>query len=487
MPYTIQSNGDKYCVYKKNEDGSAGDMVANTCHAKKQDAIDQMVAIEYSEKIQDKAYDVIIAEQQYSLAIVAEALAYGRRFDEALQVIDKIAEVESKVRLLAMLGYMLSFDDLDRAKTIFDQALALVRTIEREESRAYAYVNLVQQMVNASFVDEARVVAEEMKVKKTPEIKTYVTFKQDAQGDWWFIGLYSNKYIDRDEEILSEKAHQKYVEWVKETGIKPPVILMHMPKHLPGFWYQVMQAHNSGMITTKTLNNLLKDFYKDYALAETEKVFYANGFTGVAAKVYNDKQGWVKNLINYPEKLGMSHGFIPMEMDGNIYNEYRAFEFSVLPLKRAANVYTSIRLMEENEMPLEKDVQEFLDEIQNGTAEEVDVETQDLSTELEEKGVEFKEADVQKLVEAMKWNEFVELVKTRFDEYHAVVAEFVDKLDAFEKRLDQVEKSEDEKVADLIKPNYAQLLPSPTTSPDNVIDKAKQPEVFDFISALMKS
>jgi hypothetical protein len=374
---------------------------------------------------------------------------------------------------------MLINEDTERARSLFDQAVKLTESLESDEERAYSYGYIIKHMLNASLLDEARMLAESMK------IKSFVTFKQDAQGNWWFIGLYSNKFKDRDDEILSEESHQKYVEWVKETGIRPPVILMHMPRYVPGFWLQVMKAHDAGMIATETLNELLRDFYKDYALAETEKVFYTNGFTGIVAKVYNDKVGWVKNLINYPEDIGMSHGFVPLEMDGNIYKNYRSFEFSVLPLRRASNVYTSISLVEDVSMPVDKETEEFLDNIREGTAEEIDAQTQKMSTDLVEAGVAFKEIDLDELVKKMKWDEFVTVVKERFDEYHAVVAEFNEKLEAFENRIKEVEKSEDERIANKFTVNYAHTLKGPSDSEENVTDKAiKSDQPFDFLSKL---
>jgi hypothetical protein len=57
-----------------------------------------------------------------------------------------------------------------------------------------------------------------------------VTFKQDKNGDWWFIGLYSNKFKDREEEIISEEAHREYTEWARSKGIKPQITLFHMPR-----------------------------------------------------------------------------------------------------------------------------------------------------------------------------------------------------------------------------------------------------------------
>ncbi len=307
--------------------------------------------------------------------------------------------------------------------------------------------------------------------------KSFVSFKQDKEGNTWFIGLFSNKFKDRQNEILSEAAHQEYVKWVIESGVRPQVTLFHMPRAVPGFWYQVMKSYEKGMINTSTLNNLLKDFYKEYAITEAEKVFYVNGFVGVAGRVYPDRLAWVNNIAAKAEDIGMSHGFIPAERDGNIYTKYRSFEFSVLPKSWAANVWTKANLVEVAEMPLEQEVAEFLNEIQEGTAEQVEQQTGEMEQELEAKGVEFKATDlITQVVEQMKFDEFVQVLGDR-------LTTLTEKLNAMEARLKEMERSEDEKIASRYQPNWQQFLTPASKSESNVDEEKKeQPEIFDFLS-----
>lgn len=314
------------------------------------------------------------------------------------------------------------------------------------------------------------------------ENKSYVTFKQDENGDWWFIGLYSNKFKDREAEIISEEAHREYTEWARNKGIKPQITLFHMPRAQPGFWYSVMQAYEKNMIRTETINTMLRDFYKDYAIAEAERVFYANGFVGVAGKVYKGREAWINNLSNYPDELGMSHGFIPIELDDNIYTKYRSFEMSILPKSRAANIWTKVDFVE-GTMPLDAKDQEFLDNIQQGTAEEVDTATEETRQQLEDKGVEFKENEtpeitvdtmINKLVETMKWDEFGQAL-------HQQLTEINSRFDQIENRLKEVEQTEDEKVANLYQPNWQQFLPKK----EGEEKKVEEQKHFDFLSALL--
>lgn len=481
MPYTVKKNGNQYCVYKKT-----GEMVANTCHTSKKDAINQMIAIQnsekmflskedeaiarqYAEEIKDTEMDVILASQQYSYSIIARALIWAGRYDDALSLIPEIEKPLRKAYLYRMIGYYKK--DIE----MFYKARDIILTVEDAYARSYAWEDLIADMVDAGFLDEALEIAQSIKM-----YKTYVSFKEDAQGNMWFIGLYSNKFMDRHREILSEEAHLKYIDWVTKTGVKPQVILMHQPRHVPGFWSQVMLAYEKNYISTDVFNAVLEDFYKDYSIAQTEKLFYSNGFVGVVAKVYEDKKEWVNNLNKYPETLGMSHGFVPVKIDGNIYNEYRSFEFSVLPLKKAANLWTTVQIMEEKVM--DQETQEFLDEIQDGTAKEIEEQTQSLETSLESAGVEYKEADVAAIVntlaERMKFGEFVDTVADRFKE-------LIEKVEEFDARLKAVEADEDAKIAAAVVPNYAQFLPSVAADKSITQEEQKQEEqVFDFIAKI---
>lgn len=504
MPYTLVNTHNKYCVHKKNADGSAGKRVA--CHATKQDAIDQIGAIESAEKVvAEKSMDEIVALQSDVLSHIVWVLLWEDRTDDAYTVVTKIEEAHTKIRCLVRLASHVASSDKDRAQQYYEQALQSIRALEDYHAQAYHLANLADSMADSGFVDQALEIAyslsgltdqqksalvTHLKAKALPpedRTKSYVMFKQDDNGDWWFIGLYSNKFKDRHAEIISEEAHKEYVEWVKSSGIKPQITLFHMPRAEPGFWYQVVTAYEKGMIRTDTMNTMLRDFYKDYALAESERVFYANGFVGVVGKVYKERESWINNLVNYKDSVGMSHGFIPRELNDNIYTKYRSFEMSVLPKSRAANAWTNVLLVEGKPMPLNQEDKEFLDNIKQGASNEIDALTAATSQELETKGVEFKEADdtpeevtvdsvVKLLVETMKWDEFGQALSKQ-------LTDIADRFTAIEKRLETVEKTEDEKVANLYQPNWQQFLPK--TDGQKTDDKSKSEAPFNFLNAIL--
>src|SRR5688572_5038651 len=71
--------------------------------------------------------------------------------------------------------------------------------------------------------------------KQEESDSTFKLFK-DSSGQWWFFGIYSNKYKDRDEDILSESSHKEYAQWLKESGFRPVITAYHYPKMPQGFW-----------------------------------------------------------------------------------------------------------------------------------------------------------------------------------------------------------------------------------------------------------
>ena len=128
-------------------------------------------------------------------------------------------------------------------------------------------------------------------------------------------------------------------------------------------------------------------------------------------------------------------------------------------------------------MPLEQEIAEFLNEIQEGTAEQVEQQTGEMEQELEAKGVEFKATDlITQVVEQMKFDEFVQVLGDR-------LTTLTEKLNAMEARLKEMERSEDEKIASRYQPNWQQFLTPASKSESNVDEEKKeQPEIFDFLS-----
>lgn len=164
-------------------------------------------------------------------------------------------------------------------------------------------------------------------------------------SDTWFLGIYSNNYQDKQDEIITEKAHFDFVSWANEKGIKPPIILLHQPKFPDAVHLLLYLALETKKITPEQYNQHYMDLYKPTAIAQTKALGIKNGFVIVVGKVLPEKLEIAKKIET--KEWGMSHGFIPLPKDVNIINGYRSFEFTLAPLDFAANGITAIGFSEE--------------------------------------------------------------------------------------------------------------------------------------------
>lgn len=146
------------------------------------------------------------------------------------------------------------------------------------------------------------------------ELPVFVLFKDAASERLRFRAVWTNIFIDKAEEIFSEKAHKEYVEWVDKSGIYPELQIWHCG---PGS-----------------------------ALGEVDFVDYVDGFCVASGLIHSEKENLALKLAEQP--LGVSHGFIGIksrETSGQKYYDwYRPFEISLLPRGREANPWTAIAI-----------------------------------------------------------------------------------------------------------------------------------------------
>lgn len=152
----------------------------------------------------------------------------------------------------------------------------------------------------------------------------FVTFK-DANGDYRWLGIYSNTLVDREAEAFSEEAHRDFEAYVDETGDFPELRIWHEPAAVIGVSDVLAYDTNGYMLASGTFNEL----------GETLAP-HLKSFDGV----------W-----------GMSHGYRYHKGDlrEGVYHRYRSFEVSVLPLDAAANLKTGFDLEGMDTMALRKD------------------------------------------------------------------------------------------------------------------------------------
>jgi hypothetical protein len=194
------------------------------------------------------------------------------------------------------------------------------------------------------------------------EAKEY-GFKALPNGKW--LGWWTNAFKDRDGEIFETKAIQEYVDSFDPKVQRVPLLFWHMPVQLG---------------TTEWMGLV--------------------GRIGIAAGSLNDVgMKAAKYMEEHPEyAVGMSHGFFwrsdEKGKDG-VYRRFRSFEVSCLPAEAASNTVTpftpltdggnTVAVTKEKEAELAKVVGE-----DTATAELAKAEA--VTKELEQSGVEFKEA-----------------------------------------------------------------------------------------------
>lgn len=143
--------------------------------------------------------------------------------------------------------------------------------------------------------------------------KGTVGLYKGADGLLYWAGVPTNKYIDREGDIIADAAHREFVKSLKDgTTEYPDLYLWHIP----------------------------------VAVGKANWVDYdERGFLVAGGTVYKQYQGLVENLVNNSDSdAAMSHlvpaGKYERNAEGTI-TKYRSIEFSLLPSDNAANQLTA--------------------------------------------------------------------------------------------------------------------------------------------------
>lgn len=156
--------------------------------------------------------------------------------------------------------------------------------------------------------------------KDAPEFEVF----KDDEGAWHWHATYTNNYEDLEGEILSQKAHDKFIGRL-DMGLVP------MPELW--VWHTFGTKHGQAKLIWRNEHFI-------HAVGDFEDTPEAK-----AAVEYYRKN-----------KVKLSHGFtVPRwaYKDG-IYEDYNTFEISTLPPKAAANPYTSFEELKTMAMTDEK-------------------------------------------------------------------------------------------------------------------------------------
>jgi len=278
-------------------------------------------------------------------------------------------------------------------------------------------------------------------VKSFGDFATNTGFKvlKAVDGSHRWLGWVSNKFIDREGEILTEEAHKDYIAWLDKH-----------PKAAPQLWTYHVPGTNR------------KDRADFWA--------YLNGFLLLGGKLTEEE---AKAFDNVDADLGMSHGFYVLGKQGNLINKYRTFEATVLPRKAAANPWTEFNVKELKNMTLTDSQRQMLAQLHGDDfAAALEDETKQRAEILESAGIQSKEipADAVLVEEVSVTDEEIESILNVAD-LAKNVAELLTKqlnptglqdaikavyeqgsanataIDNITKRLESLEKSDDEKLA----------------------------------------
>lgn len=296
------------------------------------------------------------------------------------------------------------------------------------------------QMIEQGGEDAADAKAALPKIKEAAKkmgigVEKGLIVEKDASGAWRAVMFPTNNFKDWDGEILSEKAHLEYVEWVNKNMDLAPVFLT---------WHRAGTRRE----------------------AQIDFVGYENGFLIMSAPLTEKEAAGLLRAQTVTD-IGMSHGTFVLERDGGVINQYRMVEVSDLPLENAANPFTDFAILtKEANMDTKKYLAEVLgsDELAEkylARTETKQKELRDAGVKEAEKPAETPAAPVQSAVAPAtvqtNKDEIVAQVLKELDveglqEYLTKANEAIEKVPVLEGLVRDLSKSRDDQLVEVLTP-----------------------------------
>ena len=285
---------------------------------------------------------------------------------------------------------------------------------------------------------------------------------KQADGRYRWFARYSNSWQDRDGEIITEAAHKEYIGWAYDTGTFPELWMWHTPGTRVG---------------------------------EADWLEFSDGFAHASGTIDNGKESVVEKVAS--QDAGVSHGFLSLQA-GKYIQRYRSYEVSVLPREYAAVATTGFNLLtaKEGDMAFTGERRAFL---VNALGEEMvkglEQNTEQTAEQLKQLGVEYKSSEEKKEAASEAQTEGFKALAEQVATLTATVGQLAGVVAEQKKSLDQVSKSDDEKVEDAFLARVAKAfgqnggIVRPTESAKNVGGAADTPEPdtkqTDFFSTMI--
>lgn len=157
---------------------------------------------------------------------------------------------------------------------------------------------------------------------KPQKPQAFAVFKT-ASGKMAWIARHTGKYIDREGEILAERAHEAYVDRVQKGIVPPPELWM---------WHAKGTKHGQAVTVWKSGGFVLAAGYFDETQAGKSAFEY-----------YQKNSGKIKlsHMFHYPSVAKIN----------GVYHEYNTIEITTLPDGAEAFPYTSFEEIQTMALP----------------------------------------------------------------------------------------------------------------------------------------
>jgi cation transport regulator ChaB len=241
---------------------------------------------------------------------------------------------------------------------------------------------------------------------------------KQADGRLRWFARYSNSWLDRDGEIITEEAHKEYVDWAYETGTFPELWVWHTP---------------------------------GTRLGETDWMDFSNGFAHASGIVDEGRES-VINVLGSKD-AGVSHGFLSLQA-GKYIQRYRTYEISVLPRENAAVETTGFNVLDalkegDGGMAFTDEKRKWLtDALGEEAVSKLEKSTDAMAAQLKELGVEYKEAEEKKESAEQAQTEGYKALADQVAQLTTTVAQLAGVVGEQKKALSDVQKTDDEKIED---------------------------------------
>ena len=299
------------------------------------------------------------------------------------------------------------------------------------------------------------------RVAPAPKGNPSMFFTKDANGQMRWFAITSNNYRDSDNppEIFEQKAHKEFVSYLDNGG------------KMPELWYW----HEPGL-----------------KWGQSDWVDYVDGFLMFGGTVDPGFEHVAEKVAADPN-LGISHGYgyTYSDQKNGIIGWYRTFEISPLPMSKAANKWTGIALIQKEvamEFSAEKRPdavakygEDFIKEMegqrddQAQTVANLKIESKegaddppaDESTSEEKAAAEASDKIAMKMAGTAA---DLILASKAFSDLGAKVDGFTGDMGKMKERLEELEKSDDEKVAAILSGKGRKLGQRASESGENTVD-----------------